>query len=297
MRFAGVERIGPRDGAHFDEGDVAQRQGIIVSGKKQLAVVFGKTPYFPLQLCKASGRLSGAKRAVARAPVVIAEFKAPDGAVWRDFIEQVQIAQIDEVGDCAGFIKQAVKRDGRGGFEQVAWRDEDQLATRCQMVQAFFDEKEVKIGAAVEYAVACQVARGLRDVLVTDVWRIADDRGEAFFFREFKKIHDPCPRWREIGIDLDADGAGDMREKSAIAAGRFQYAPVIAYQFQHTVDDGRRREKLAESKTFGIVGQAFDESAGHGGGFSFTDARRLTGVRMPGLGGMEKRGEWWKWRE
>ena len=160
------------------------------------------------------------------------------------------------------------------------------------MAQAFFDEKEVEIGAAVKYAVARQVACGLRNILVTDVGWIADDRGEAFFFRKFKKIHDPCSRWREIGIDLNADGAGEMREKSAIAAGRLQYAPVIAYQLQHTVDDGGRREKLAESKTFGIVGQAFDKSAGHGGGFSFSDARRLTGVRIPGLGGMEKRGEW-----
>ena len=98
-----------------------------------MAVVLRETsifPTLPVPLRQAGGGLAGTQSAVARFAAALAQFKAPDGAVRRGFIEQVQVAEVDEVGDRSGLVNQPVERDGRGGLEQVARGDEDQLAAR-----------------------------------------------------------------------------------------------------------------------------------------------------------------------
>jgi hypothetical protein len=68
------------------------------------------------------------------------------------------------------------------------------------MAQALFDEEQVQIGAPVEHRTARQRPRSRRDVLIADVGRIADDRGEKFVFRQLEKIHRLGARRRVYGI-------------------------------------------------------------------------------------------------
>jgi len=125
-------------------------------------------------------------------------------------------------------------------------RDEDQLSARFEVAQAFFNEEQVEVGALVEHAVAGLPPRFGRDVLVANVGRIADNRGEQLIVRKFKEVHHQGSRWRMTGVDLDPLRARKMPQKSAVAAGRLEHAAALAHQRAHAVDDRRWREYLAE---------------------------------------------------
>ena len=157
--------------------------------EQQMAATLDEAAIFPRQAFKPVGTIGAAERGVTRTARVVTALKAPDGAVRRRLAEQVQVAEVDEVGDRALGKEDAVERHGRGRFEQVARRDEDQFAARLEMTQTLLDKEQIQVGALVEHAVAGQPPGSGRNVLVTDVGRVADDGVEQFIFRQFEEIH------------------------------------------------------------------------------------------------------------
>jgi hypothetical protein len=75
---------------------------------------------------------------------------------------------------------QVLSRALPGGLEEIARRDEDQLAARRQVAHALLDEVQVQVGVAVEQARMQVQARAGLDVARLDVGRVADDGVELF---------------------------------------------------------------------------------------------------------------------
>ena len=205
--------------------------------EQQVAAALDEAAIFPRQALQPCATIRIAERGIARAPRVVAAFKAPDGAVRCGIAEQVQVAQIDEVGDRALGKEDAVERHGRGRFEQVARRDENQLAAGFQVAQALLDEEQVQVGALVEHAVAGQPPRSGRNVLVTHVGWIADDGIERLVVRQFEKIHYLRAGRGVARVDLDAHGAGEMLQECSVATGRLQHATAVANKRAHAIDN------------------------------------------------------------
>ena len=151
-------------------------------------------------------------------------------------------------------MQPAVEAARAGGFEEIAWRDEDQFAARCEVTHAFLDEEEVEIAAPVEAVVTEQGTGGGRDVLIAHVGRVADHRVEFLRFRIGEEIEVVRAGRAVKRIQLDADGAVQMLQEGSVAAGRFQYAAVVVSQAQHGADDRLRGEHLAEARYVGRKG-------------------------------------------
>ena len=158
----------------------------------------------------------------------------------------MQVAEIDEVGDRAGGVEQAVEWHGRSGLEEVTRRDEDQLTTGLQVAQTFFNEKQVEVGASVEEAATRQVAGCRRDLLITDIRGVADDRGELLGVGQFEEIHHQRFGWGMAGIDLDAGGPGKVLQEGAVATRRLEHTAPVAHQAPHAIDNRRRSKHLPQ---------------------------------------------------
>ena len=213
-------------------------QRVITAGEQQVATALDKTPFFPARGLQAGNAVALLERGKACRVRVLALLETPDRTVWGRIVEQVRVAEIDEVGDRPGSIKQSVERHRRSRLEQIARGDENQLAAGFEEAQALLDEEQVEIGTAVEHRIVRQPPRTGVDVLVADVGRIADDRGKTLVVGQLEKIHHFRTRWRVARINLDAERAGEMLEERTVATSRLEHTTVVAHQRPHAVDDG-----------------------------------------------------------
>ena len=230
QRIVGEDVIGAGDRAHLDEKHLRQRYGVFVAGEDQL----------PAGQPRAT--------AVAGEVAVVVLFETPDDAIGLEPGKNEVVAQVDEVGERALLMQQAVESGAGGGLEEIARGDENQLATRVQMPQAFFDEEQIKIGAAVEAFLIEQRAGALVDVLKAHIGRVADDGVEFFAVGVGEEIHH-LRAWRgEARVDFERHATGNARIEGAIAAGRIEGTTGPAAQGQHGLDRGRRCEYLAQTR-------------------------------------------------
>ena len=128
-------------------------------GEQQMTAAFDEAALFPEDIRQRGEAVGGAKAGVACAPREVVALEAPDRAIRRRAFENTGIAEVNEVGNRAGGEKQTIKRHGRRRLEQIARRNENQLAAGLQMAQTFLDEEKVKVGTAVEHGVAGQPPR------------------------------------------------------------------------------------------------------------------------------------------
>ncbi len=106
-----------------------------------------------------------------------------------------------------------------------------------------------------------QFARRRRDVLETDIGRVADDGVELLAFRVGKEIERQGPRRTVIGIQLQPHRTGQVAQEGPVAAGGLEHAAAVAAQGQHRAHHRLRGEDLAER---GDVAQAEPELLRHG---------------------------------
>ena len=171
--LVGVDVVGTRDGADLDREHVGQRHAVDAAREGELPAGEHHAP------------------AVVRAMREVVLLEAPDRAVGQRAVEHLGVAQFDEIGDRAFAIQPRVERHARGGLEKIARRDEDQFAARRQVVEALVDEEQVEVGAPVEPPRLEQRARGVADVLVAHVGRVADDGVELLVRRIGEEILHP----------------------------------------------------------------------------------------------------------
>jgi hypothetical protein len=154
--------------------------------------------------------------------------------------------KLDEIGDVALLEEEGVEPPRRGELGEFTRHDENQLAARAQMAHCLGDEMKVEIAAPVEHFVIEQSPRVQRDVLVTHIGRIADDRVELLRQRQSEEIHHARARGGDRRIDLDRLAACDAARKGALAGGRIERAPKTPAQREHLLDHGGRGKHLAQ---------------------------------------------------
>ncbi len=245
--LAGVKIIGAGHGADLDESDIRQVQRIVAAREQEVTTALDEVALLPLQSPQAGDAVGKALGGIARQPRKVAEFEPPDRAIRRGTVKQPGIAEFDEIRDRSRGVQEAVERHGGGRLDEIARRDEDEFAARCQMPETLLDEEQVEVGAPVENAAPDPATRGGRYVLVAHVRRIADDRRERLALRQVEEIHHARPRRRMPWIDLDADRKRKMLQENAVAASRLEHPATVAHQRKHAVDDRRRREHLPEA--------------------------------------------------
>jgi len=118
------------------------------------------------------------------------------------------------------------------------------------VVNALFDEKQEEITARIEQLRFQLFFRVDRNILKTHVGRIADDGVELLADRVIEEITYFNAGRGNLGVDFNADAIRlpflQQLEKSAVTSRWLKRPPLVAAEVEHEVDDGRRRENLAE---------------------------------------------------
>jgi hypothetical protein len=124
----GEDPVGAGYRADLDGEDAGQRHAVDAAGQQDLAAGEHHAP------------------AVGQAPRPAALLEAPDGAVGHHAVEDAGVAQLLEVGQRALVEEPGVEPRAAGGLEEIARRDEDQLAARLQVAHALLDEVQIQVG-------------------------------------------------------------------------------------------------------------------------------------------------------
>jgi len=227
-----VDVVGPGDGADLDRKDVGKAHAVIVAQEHELTVGLDKAP------------------AIGHAAILAAFFEAEDGAVRCVIAEDSHVAGFVEMRDAALLEQPAIELAGGGQFDEFTRHDENQLAARLQVADALFDEEQEEVAACVEQFRFQAFFRVDRDILKTDVGRVADDAVELLAERVGEKVANQRAFGGDAWVDLDADAIGltglQFVEEGAVTSRWLQRPPLVCAQVEHEGHHIGRREDLAE---------------------------------------------------
>ena len=118
------------------------------------------------------------------------------------------------------------------------------------MADALLDEEQEQVAARIE-EVGFQAFFGVnRDILITDVRRVADDRVELLADRVVEKVADLGACGSDARVDLDTDTVRmpllEQLKEHTVTGRRLERPPAVAAQGEHERHHLEWREHLAE---------------------------------------------------
>ena len=124
------------------------------------------------------------------------------------------------------------------------------FATRLKVMDALFDEEQEEVAACIEQIRFQPIFRVDRNILKPHVGRVADDGVELLADRVIEEITNFDAGRGNLGVDFNTDAIRlpffQQLEKSTVTGRRFQRPALVAAKVEHEIDDGGRRENLAE---------------------------------------------------
>lgn len=184
------------------------------------------------------------------------------------FAKDPDIAGFVKMRDASLFDQPGVEFLGGGQLDELARHDEDQFTAWFQVADALFDEEQEEIAAAVEQCRFQAFFRVDRDILQTDIGRVADDGVELLAEWKVEKIAYLGTFRRNPRVNFDA---GAIRlpgfqyiEESAVARRRLKNPAGVPAEVEHESHHIGGREDLAELGN--VAGHAQEETSLPGDG-------------------------------